>query len=174
MKGQQNKIPVRTTVRTKPYERTRTLRIVAILIAILAILLVLYAIQSNTRGARQASAAGIRCGNLTCEAVRTISMSTDRQSYRSRENMKMDITIESDIDSPVDLRLHGINSRGFERFNLQTRQELGIGRNILTMNYQLPSCTGCAGITPGNYTITAEAKAGNETKSADATIEIMQ
>ncbi|MFH0863224.1 MAG: hypothetical protein V1875_09400 [Candidatus Altiarchaeota archaeon] len=160
--------------RVKPQDRTRTIRIVAVLIAAMVILLVVYAVQNN--GPETATYAEFReCTAESCpSAIKTVSLATDRGLYHSRENLKADITIESELDQPADITLHGINAKGYERLNLKTSQELGRGRNIISMGYMLPSCTGCSGISPGNYTISADVKTAKETKTANAVIEIMQ
>jgi hypothetical protein len=104
--------------------------------------------------------------------VTSVSASTDRTLYRGGGDMEINVTIEADSKTPVDVYVHGIKAGKTERLNALTNQVLERGRSIITFQYKLPECTGCAGIIPGNYTITAEVKANGKTDTNSLTVEI--
>ena len=86
-----------------------------------------------------------------------INISTDKELYISREISNITVTIESSDDlNNVTLKVYGIYAKS--RYYLDTANAVNLtsGTNVNNIIYNLPSCTGCAGISPGTYKIYAE------------------
>ncbi|HHQ45233.1 MAG TPA: hypothetical protein ENN13_03745 [Candidatus Altiarchaeales archaeon] len=83
------------------------------------------------------------------------SFSSDKFLYRSKEIIVLNVEVQSKEEFEGVLWVHGIYSR---RDRINRRESVGVidGFNSFTIEERLPSCTGCSGIRPGNYTITAE------------------
>ncbi|MCW1296941.1 MAG: hypothetical protein OH319_04640 [Candidatus Parvarchaeota archaeon] len=102
-----------------------------------------------------------------------LNISTDKEVYYSNElmNIKIEIMTEKEIKD-VYMMTYGIVDN-FGRYRLNDTRLLNIsaGKNLITFEYRTPSCYGCAGISPGNYTLVAVMMNGNDT-IANATCEI--
>lgn len=106
--------------------------------------------------------------------IKSFSAATDRRTYHGGENMWINVTVGAEKQSVAGINVHGIKAKGAERLRISTNQTLEKGLNSISVQYILPPCTGCAGISPGNYTVTTEIKAGAETRTQDSTVEILQ
>jgi hypothetical protein len=106
--------------------------------------------------------------------LKTMDVATDRGVYHSRENMLINLTMESDTGGVAEVYVHGINARNMERLKIRQNHTLEEGTNYLSVNYRTPSCTGCSGISPGDYMITAEVKVGDEIEEKNITVNIQQ
>ncbi len=106
----------------------------------------------------------------------TAAITTDKETYHSRETANINVSVDSPTGAQdVEVRLHGINARGSERLNLVQTVNLSRGENTVQFTQPMPSCTGCAGISPGDYGIFAEVEIGGEViAKANATVNIQQ
>ena len=108
------------------------------------------------------------------KALKALSLSTERPLYHSMETMWINLTLESDAGGLAEVWVHGINSRGRERLTLRSNHTLKQGVNNIALKYQTPPCTGCAGINPGKYTVSAEVTLAGKTTTYNTTVEIQQ
>lgn len=105
----------------------------------------------------------------------SITLTTDKNLYHSNEVMK----ITANINSPVELnnatiRFYGIYA---SRYRLDKTKTVNLqkGQNIVTLEYNAPSCFGCSGIKPGTYKINADIIHNKETlANSSVDIEIRQ
>lgn len=99
----------------------------------------------------------------------------NREIFHSNELMNITVLIQSSTDlENAYLRVYGIKSRTYRLEKTQTIN-LSEGLNAITVPYRTPRCTGCAGISPGGYEITADLIYENKTiSSSTITVQIRQ
>ncbi len=108
------------------------------------------------------------------EPARDLRVSTDKAVYRSHQDMWINLTVTSDTGGPAGIWVHGINARNRERLSIRDNYTLEEGENVIKIKYRTPSCTGCAGISPGDYTVTAEVTVYDKNLTANTTVNIQQ
>jgi hypothetical protein len=89
------------------------------------------------------------------QAVSVSSFQTDKDQYHSKEIMKVQVTLTSDTRlENVRIFLEGIKDR-YGELHLKKNTSLTIipGTNTVNLEYQLPTCSTCSGIDPGDYPI---------------------
>jgi hypothetical protein len=94
-----------------------------------------------------------------------MNISTDKSFYYSNELINFTIEINSSREmKDLFFTTYGILDR-WNRYRLNETRILNLsnGINKIEFSYTTPSCYGCAGIVPGNYTIIALLIKGNET-----------
>jgi len=107
--------------------------------------------ENNTCSPSDLICIGDKCMNLK------INISTDKELYKSKEIANITVTMESSYElNNATLKLYGIHARGKYYLNTANVVNLTSGINVKNIMYNLPSCTGCAGISPGAYAIYAE------------------
>jgi len=92
---------------------------------------------------------------LGTPAAEITSATTDRDLYHSGDVMTITISLSSSgqMDNTT-LRLEGINDKnGRARLTHDIPANLSWGPNTFFYDYELPRCSSCAGILPGNYDI---------------------
>jgi len=101
--------------------------------------------------------------NVAQDLSINLSLSTDKTAYHSKENIILTVKLKSNQDvSGVLIKAEGIQGRSAKYFsqsqtvNLENNQE-----NTLALTSTLPSCSACAGISPGDYTITTQVLSNN-------------
>jgi hypothetical protein len=85
------------------------------------------------------------------------SLTTDKDLYHSNEIMKITIMVNS-VGSMENTtaRFEGIlDENGLMRISHDMPINLSVGPNILTYEYNLPSCSKCSGLAEGTYQVTA-------------------
>ncbi|MBW3015788.1 hypothetical protein KY330_05165 [Candidatus Woesearchaeota archaeon] len=103
--------------------------------------------------------------------VSVISFTTDRELYHSNEVIRMASSISSNRElENVTVRFYGIMASR-NRIDESIVRPLVVGENTLEVEYQAPSCYGCAGVRPGTYQITCEVLNSGEL-AATRTIDI--
>ena len=116
-------------------------------------------------------------GTPAAASAPAISMTTDRSAYFERETMVVNISVIVPTDMNVTLDISGIkSSRG--NYVLSEQREVNLRafqpKNV-SASYTLPSCSACAGISPGNYNISARLLQGNKALAeCNATITLMK
>ena len=101
-------------------------------------------------------------------------VTTDKDVYHSKELMRINISLISkeNLDD-VCIKVEGIKDRrGNNRLSKEIHTNLIKGLNIKTLDYELPSCSKCAGILPGEYYINASVAYNNRTVTANHSIFI--
>ncbi len=104
------------------------------------------------------------CENNTCNADAVcvknncmnfkINISTDKGLYRSKEKANITFSIDSSGElKDATLNLHGIYARNKHYLSKTGTANLTAGENVQSIIYNLPSCTGCSGISPGTYMV---------------------
>jgi len=106
-----------------------------------------------------------------------LSVSTDKDLYHSNEVMhiSVDVTSSGKIENTT-LQIVGIEDRyGDIRLNYTMSANLSPGNNDYIYDYQLPACSHCAGLDPGDYqfNVTLE-RNGMIIDNANHTIRIEQ
>ncbi|UCD07302.1 MAG: hypothetical protein JSW41_05785 [Candidatus Aenigmatarchaeota archaeon] len=108
------------------------------------------------------SAASYMTGFITIESSEgmKISMSilTDTETYHSGEFMEARVSTacDKDLDSVI-VKIYGIKDR-FGKYNINEEKIVQINSpgNETVFLVRMPRCYGCAGISPGEYEVTAE------------------
>lgn len=103
------------------------------------------------------------------------SFTVPKKVYKSREKMNLTVQVGSIADlENATVKVYGIHSR-YDRLNKKKTMDLAKGENTVIFEYTMPSCTGCAGISPGPYNITAEVSVGGKIiENKTLTVEIQQ
>jgi len=108
------------------------------------------------------------------QTLKALSAATERPLYHSMETMWINLTVDSAASGVAEFYVHGISSRGRELLIIRENRTLEPGVNQIALKYQTPSCTGCAGIRPGAYAITAEVNVAGGRYAENMTVEIQQ
>ncbi|MFH1054778.1 MAG: hypothetical protein V1744_01655 [Candidatus Altiarchaeota archaeon] len=108
------------------------------------------------------------------QAMRNLVVSTEKPLYHSNEKMWFNMTVESETGGLAEIWVHGIMARNVERLRIRENYTLEAGLNHIKVRYTMPSCTGCAGIDPGNYTVTAELTMADKTLIGNTTVGVQQ
>ncbi len=134
------------------------MRDTAIVTAILLILLI---------GGGSAVMFLVQGGHATADTVR-MNLSTDRTVYPSRETMEILVEIDSaSFTGPAALRMEGITDiSGRPRYSLEETVVLRAGMQTFTYSFELPVCSRCAGLPPGDYLLHATLEQGDRTLAA--------
>lgn len=87
-----------------------------------------------------------------------LNLSSDKMVYRSSEEMELKTTIETGTRvENLTIRVYGIkDSRGNYRVNGERVVDIEPPGTSETFTFQMPSCYGCAGVSPGEYEIIFE------------------
>jgi hypothetical protein len=81
------------------------------------------------------------------------SITTDRGIYHSGEGMSLNVSVEGATEN-LSVRVYGIrDGRGNYRINDEKTVTTNGSVEFL---FSMPPCYGCAGVSPGNYTIICE------------------
>jgi len=83
-----------------------------------------------------------------------VSFSTDKYVYHSGEILTMNIsTINGEKYDNVTIKIYGIkDSRG--NFRIYYEKNISLkDKPYMNITFQMPSCYGCAGVSPGNYEV---------------------
>lgn len=105
------------------------------------------------------------------------SISTDKQAYKSRETIQMEVrlTVPEDRED-AEIKLFGIkNKYGAYKVKRGLDTDLVEGENTIKANATVPSCYGCSGIEPGTFqmTVVLYDDLDNEIINASTGIEIL-
>ncbi|MCX6814801.1 MAG: hypothetical protein NTY20_04100 [Candidatus Aenigmarchaeota archaeon] len=88
-------------------------------------------------------------------------LNTDKETYYSGETMAVEVNLTKGIENAT-LSIRGIkDSRGTYRIQKDYSILLGSVQNQVNFTFVMPSCYGCAGISPGEYEIFAELISGS-------------
>ena len=87
-----------------------------------------------------------------------LNLSTDKKVYHSSEEMELTAVVEtSGRLENVTIRVYGIKDRR-GNFRIDAKREVNIEPpgTKETFVFRMPSCYGCAGVSPGKYNLTVE------------------
>jgi len=87
-----------------------------------------------------------------------MNLASDKEIYRSSEEMRLNaIAGPSESNENVTLKIYGIrDGRGNLRVSEERNATMGLdGLNEIFV-FRMPSCYGCAGVSPGEYDIVME------------------
>lgn len=105
------------------------------------------------------------------------SLTTDKDLYHSNEVMNIAISVSTTgtVDNAT-VQIQGISDRhGRNRLSHEIHTNLTSGPATFVYDYQLPSCSSCAGLDPGTYEVNVTLLRGNETLShLNRTVRIEQ
>jgi rhodanese-related sulfurtransferase len=106
--------------------------------------------------------------------IRILSFSTDKDVYRSNEEMTIHLSVYSPEEmNNVLIKVSGVKStKGIYHVAFSNETNFNAGENKLTLTKQLPSCFGCNRIQPGTHFITASITNGKEEVTATHSIAI--
>ena len=101
------------------------------------------------------------------------SMVTDKELYHSGEQMSLNVSFSTDKIENLTVRISGVPDRNGNHRISGEKIVSGSGAEFL---FSMPSCYGCAGVSPGNYPILCELVSQNGTVLANytKTIELAQ
>lgn len=103
-----------------------------------------------------------------------LSISTDKETYRSMEQLLLQMDIESSMDAECEIYAEGIVARGRPLFKRQMAVNVTKGVSKAELAYQMPSCNSCAGVMPGDYAIDVELRCGGLHAADTRTIGLVQ
>jgi hypothetical protein len=88
----------------------------------------------------------------------TLNLSSDKEVYHSSEEMELGTAIETGTGiENLTIRVYGIkDSRGNYRVNGERVVNVDPPGAAETFAFRMPSCYGCAGVSPGEYEIVFE------------------
>ncbi len=90
-----------------------------------------------------------------------LEMSIDKEIYHSGDRMEMNISLPPENGKMV-LKVYGVkDSRGDYRINEERDITIDALNDMTKLDFNLPSCYGCAGVAEGNYTIICELLSNN-------------
>lgn len=94
----------------------------------------------------------------------TLNLSSDKKVYHSSEEMELRTTIQTATKvENLTIRVYGIkDSRGNYRVNGEKVVNIDPPGTNETFAFRMPSCYGCAGVSPGEYGIIFEVLQGGE------------
>jgi outer membrane lipoprotein-sorting protein len=102
------------------------------------------------------AASVLSAGCTSSPAGATITaVTTDKDLYHSNEVMNITISVmtSGNLDNTT-VRIEGINDRhGRMRLSHEIPANLSTGAATFMYDYQLPSCSSCAGLDPGTYQV---------------------
>lgn len=86
-----------------------------------------------------------------------LNLSTDRERYQSREMMNIQVTVYAPSSGKeLTLRIEGITDlMGRSRCQIEEQLRLDQGVHTFSYSYELPACSRCAGLPPGDYLLNA-------------------
>ncbi len=88
----------------------------------------------------------------------TLNLSSDKEVYHSSEEMELETTIETPTKiENLTVKVYGIKDRA-GRFRVNGERIVNVdppGTNEI-FKFRMPSCYGCAGVSPGEYEIRFE------------------
>jgi hypothetical protein len=87
-----------------------------------------------------------------------LNLSSDKEIYHSSEEMELTTIIKTSTKlENLTVKVYGINDRGGS-FRVSGERIVNIDPpgTTETFEFRMPSCYGCAGISPGEYKITME------------------
>ncbi|MBL7118211.1 MAG: PGF-CTERM sorting domain-containing protein [Candidatus Syntrophoarchaeum sp.] len=107
-------------------------------------------------------------------AIKIVSLSTDKDVYHSNEEMEIVLSLYSPGNvSNVLVEVSGVKNRGGKDLISSSRKAtLTPGENEMTFIKKLPSCSPCAGIGVGTYFINVSVAYGDEVVNATHSIAI--
>ena len=115
-----------------------------------------------------AAASIVVFGQLQKETGGKLEMSvyTDKDLYRSGEAMNLSVSLPENLENAT-IKIRGIMDSG-GRYRIEQDYSMSSDERSLNFTFMMPSCYGCAGISPGDYEILAEVFSG-EVKVANCT-----
>jgi len=88
--------------------------------------------------------------------VYRMGISSDKSSYEEHSKANFTITLTSPKNMTGMIKLWGVkNKYGAYKIDYWDYVNLTAGQNVIKKATQLPSCSSCAGIAPGNFTVYA-------------------
>ncbi len=121
--------------------------------------------------------AAILVSSLTPAHAEITAVSTDKDLYHSKEIMKIAVMVRSSgqVDNTT-VKIEGIEDKyGKLRLSSEIPANITSDQTMVTYDYELPSCSKCAGLEPGSYqfNVTLE-KNGMPISNATHTVQIEQ
>jgi hypothetical protein len=94
----------------------------------------------------------------------SMNLSSDSYEYEEADEMLLTITINSPRDyEDVEIKIRGVeNKYGSERVKEEEEFDIKKGLNEIEMEAELPNCSSCSGISPGEYNVTATLDLGED------------
>lgn len=88
----------------------------------------------------------------------TLNLSSDKEVYHSSEELELKTTIETETGiENLTIKVYGIKDRrGNYRVNGERKVNIDPPGTSETFAFRMPSCYGCAGVSPGDYEIVFE------------------
>ena len=91
------------------------------------------------------------------DEIKIVALSTDKDVYQEKEEMDIFLSVYAPEEiSDVVIGISGVKSKkGVYFVSLSNKTDLKAGDNEMTFTKKLPSCSRCAGIDLGTYTLNA-------------------
>jgi PGF-CTERM protein len=91
------------------------------------------------------------------DGIKIVALSTDKDVYQEKEEMDIFLSVYAPEEiSDVVIGISGVKSKkGVYFVSLSNKTDLKAGDNEMTFTKKLPSCSRCAGIGLGTYTLNA-------------------
>jgi hypothetical protein len=95
------------------------------------------------------------------------SITTDKGIYHSGEGMSLNVSVNKGETENLSVRVYGVQDR-MGNYRISDQMPITQGMKEADFSFKMPPCYGCAGVSPGNYTIICELLS-NGTVVANAT-----
>ncbi|MBN2042786.1 MAG: hypothetical protein JW754_03190 [Candidatus Aenigmarchaeota archaeon] len=93
---------------------------------------------------------------ITFTRTAKMDVAMDKEVYHSGDKMEMNISLPPENGKMV-LKVYGVmDSRGNYRISENREISIDALNDMTKLDFTLPSCYGCAGVSEGNYTIVCE------------------
>jgi hypothetical protein len=105
----------------------------------------------------------------------TVTVDTEKDVYGSQELVRMSVVVDSPADlAGATISVQGIRPGNYAHINQTRPVELKGGENRFILIGRTPYCTsGCGGVYPGPYEVTAELAIGGWAVSNSTTITLV-
>lgn len=129
-----------------------------ILTAFLVVLLSLFLVLLIPQIAKDTGVCEDASAKTTARDKPVMNLASDREIYHSSEEMRLNaIAGPSENSENVTLRIYGIrDNSGNLRVSEERNATMGQDGLNETFVFRMPSCYGCAGVSPGEYEIVME------------------
>jgi hypothetical protein len=126
-----------------------------VVILLFAALLIIYSINTQPEDISEENYIRPLLGETP---LLTLNLSSDKEVYRSSDKMELQANIETDFKiENLTVKVYGVKDRsGNYRVNGERVITAEAQRTTETFAFTMPSCYGCAGVSPGDYEIVME------------------
>lgn len=150
--------------------------VIIILLAAICFAAIFFAIWAMERGNNDDCREGRGISSDGMDGSLELNFSADKNVYRSSEEMELKAVIETPIKlDNITVKVYGIRVSGGYRVSDERLVHIDPPGRTETFIFRIPSCYGCAGVSPGEYPIKIEIeKNGTVISNSSTTISLQK